>query len=989
MITHRSRAFAHVFTFVSIAGLLWTPCWAQKTIIHNAEQPHSPEEAAATMRVPEGVRVTLFAGEPDVMQPIGFCLDDRGRLWVAEAYNYPEHGTKAGDRIVILEDSDGDGRHDQRTVFYEGLNYVSGIEVGFGGVWVMSPPFFYFIPDRNADDVPDESPQLLLDGFGNHANAHNMANALAWGPDGWLYGTHGRTNWSMVGTPGTPDDQRERFDGGVYRYHPTQHVWEPFADGTTNPWGIDWNDVGDAFICNCVNPHLFQVIQGAHYEPWRGRQSSQYAYQRIDTIADHFHYVGLGNVRNGIGSADEDAAGGGHAHCGTMIYLGDHFPSSYRNQLFTNNIHGRRVNNDLLRRSGSGYVASHGADLMRSDDPWFMGVTLTYGPSGEIYVSDWSDTGECHSTRNTRKSTGRVFRLTYLANKLDPVDLSKRDSQELVELQLHDNDWMVRHARRILQERAYSGQSMLAVHERLWEIVSDELPVRKRLRALWALRVTQGLSPQSLLAFLNDPGEEIRVWAIRFSCENGQPNAGLLTKLKEMAADDLSAKVRLELASALQRIPRSSRWPIAETLASHGEDAQDQNLPLMIWYGVEPLIDDDLVRYVGIAVESAIPRVRENIARRIASAPDAVTGMELLLGRIAEDAKEGTHRDLIAGLLLGLEGQRTVKMPDHWPAAYRRLQQTNNDEVRDRSIQLAMRFQDRNAIESLQRIASDPTAATGRRQRVIAALVEGQTPGFADRLLELIDDRSVRADVLRGLSHYDHGEISKAILDRYSAFTPDEKRVAIQTLASRIPWAIHLLDALESGEIVKADLDALAARQLRSLNNQKINSRLKEVWGEIRETPKQKSRQIAVLREMLSSENLRDADHSRGRELFVKRCASCHRFFGEGGAIGPDITGAQRTNLDYLLENIVDPSASVAKEFQMRIVRTIDGRVITGLVESKSDRSITIVNANDRFTLPLEEVEEEKQSSESVMPSGLLEGLDDRQIRDLFGYLQR
>ena len=126
---------------------------------------------------------------------------------------------------------------------------------------------------------------------------------------------------------------------------------------------------------------LFQVIQGAHYEPWRGRKSSQYAYQRIDTIADHLHFVGLGNVRNGLGSDAEDAAGGGHAHCGTMIYLGDSFPASYRNQLFTNNIHGRRINNDLLRRKGSGYVASHGPDLMRSQDPWFMGVTLAYGPA--------------------------------------------------------------------------------------------------------------------------------------------------------------------------------------------------------------------------------------------------------------------------------------------------------------------------------------------------------------------------------------------------------------------------------------------------------------------------------------------------------------------------------------------------------------------------------------------------------------------------------
>ena len=178
----------------------------------------------------------------------------------------------------------------------------------------MSPPIFYFIPDRNGDDVPDSKPEVLLDGFGNHANSHNLANGFAWGPDGWLYGTHGRTNWSRIGNPGTSDDQREQFDGGVYRYHPVRHEWEPYADGTTNPWGIDWNDFGEGFVCNCVNPHLFHVIQGAHYEPWRNRSSSQYAYARIDTIADHLHFVGKQNVRDGLGSNEEDAAGGGHRH---------------------------------------------------------------------------------------------------------------------------------------------------------------------------------------------------------------------------------------------------------------------------------------------------------------------------------------------------------------------------------------------------------------------------------------------------------------------------------------------------------------------------------------------------------------------------------------------------------------------------------------------------------------------------------------------------
>ena len=585
----------------------------------DADQPLPPTEAARKMVVPEGFQVTLFAGEPDVKQPIGFCIDDRGRLWVAEAYNYPQHGTRPGDRIVIFEDTDGDGRFDKRTVFYDKLNYVTGIEVGFGGAWVMSPPYFYFIPDGDGDDKPDGAPRVLLDGFGNHANAHNLANGFAWGPDGWLYGTHGRTNFSKPDKPGTPNEQRQQFDGGVYRYHPVRHVWEPFADGTTNPWGIDWDDYGQAFVCNCVNPHLFHAMQGAHYEPGRGRASSQYAYQRIDTIADHLHFIGTKNVRDGIGSEAEHEAGGGHAHCGTMVYLGDNWPARYRNTVFMNNIHGKRINNDILLRRGSGYIATHGSDLMLSKDPWYMGVTLCYGPDGAVYASDWSDTGECHSTKNTRRHTGRIFKIAYGATKATPIDVARLSDVQLVERQLHRNDWHVRHARRLLQERFAQGRDMTAVHQQLRALFVDQESAPRKLRALWALHATGGLDDEFLIAQLGHDSQYIRAWAVRLLCEDRDPPTAALARFRELAADGDSPFVRRHLASALQRLRPADRWPIAEALVARGEDADDANLPLMIWYGIEPLVEDNLARFVGLAAKSKIPLIQKHIARRAAS----------------------------------------------------------------------------------------------------------------------------------------------------------------------------------------------------------------------------------------------------------------------------------------------------------------------------------------------------------------------------------
>ncbi len=953
------------------------------------EAPLLPAQAARTMQVPQDVQVTLFAGEPDVMQPIGFCIDDRSRLWVAEAFNYPDKGSHS-DRIIILADSDGDGQHDERKVFLEGLNYVTGIEVGFGGAWVMSPPNFYFIPDRDQDDVPDGPPEIVLDGFGNHANAHNIANGFAWGPDGWLYGTHGRTNWSTIGKPGASEAERIRFDGGVYRYHPVRRVWEPYADGTTNPWGIDWNDYGAAFVCNCVNPHLFQVIQGAHYEPWRGRESSQFAYQRIDTIADHLHFVGLKDVRSGLGSAEEDAAGGGHAHCGTMIYLGDNFPSEYRNTLFTNNIHGRRINNDILQRNGSGYTASHGADLMRSQDPWFMGVSLAYGPAGEIYVSDWSDTGECHSMRNTRKETGRIFRLTYGDVVAPTVDLSKLSNAQLVELQWHANDWYVRHARRLLQERSIAGTDMTVIHASLVETFSDqESKTTHKLRALWALHVTGGLNESWLWQALTHDSEDVRAWAVTLLCDEGQPSLASLQRLVALAKQDESPLVRLSLASALQRIGLSQRWELAAALANREEDEVDENLPLMIWYGCEPLVNEDLVQFEHLGAAANISRVRINVARRIMDSKHQVAGLELLIQRLGQPAcEDAVAADVLDGLLQGVEGERQVAMPDAWPAAYRRLANSRTEIVRDRAVSLAVVFNDQSAMNRLRKVAHDASADDVDRRRAVKALVTKRLAGWDAELIELLSDRGLRAEALRGLVSFNHPQTAEAILRHYGDLSSSEKQTALLTLASREAWALALLVAIEANQVPVGDLTAYPVRLMRQLGNETIASKLTRLWGAVRESPQERAEQISKVKQWLGAGVLSQADRQHGAELFVKQCAACHKFFGQGGEIGPDITGAQRHNLDYLLENIIDPNAAVSKDYQMEIVLTADGRVVTGLVESTSEQTLVVQTVNERVVLPLAEIAERKQSRDSIMPQGLLDALSDEEIRDLIAYVQ-
>lgn len=570
------------------------------------QEPLTPAETVQKLRVPEGFKVTLFAGEPDLVQPVAFSIDDRGRIWAVEGLAYPKWEPK--DRIVILEDVDNDGAFDKKTLFIDKLTYVTGIETGHGGVYVTAPPQMLFIPDRDRDDKPDGAPEVVLDGFGLEGK-HNIVNGFTWGPDGWLYAGHGRTSISDIGPPGTSPEKRIRYDGGVWRYHPVRKVFEPFCDGTTNPWGVAFDLHGEAFISTCVDVHLYHAIQGAHYEPWRNRASSRYAFKRIDAIADHLHYKGAIATSRG-GPPEQLALGGGHAHSGTLIYLGDSFPEQYRGTLFTNNIHGKRVNNDLPRRRGSGFAAGHGPDFLISDDPMHMGLLVQMGPDGSVFVSDWYDRGECH-TRNPHQLTGRIYKVSYGERRPPPRDLAALGDAELVELQFHKNDWIVTRARRLLQERGPKPATHAALRKAL-----DERPgVPEKLRALWALHATGGLPDPG--AFLTHPEEYLRAWAVRLDLEDAEPSRAEV--LLEMAKKDPSPVVRLHLASACQRMSVAARFPILEALAQRLEDAEDPNLPLMVWYALEPWVAANRDAAVELTKKPLLPPLREFIARRLIS----------------------------------------------------------------------------------------------------------------------------------------------------------------------------------------------------------------------------------------------------------------------------------------------------------------------------------------------------------------------------------
>ncbi|MEO6807563.1 MAG: PVC-type heme-binding CxxCH protein [Isosphaeraceae bacterium] len=942
-----------------------------------------PDAAAKAMTVPDGFAVTLFAGEPDVVQPIAFTIDDRDRLWVAEAYSYPRRvpDDQAKDRILIFEDTDGDGRFDSRKVFIDTLNLVSGLEVGFGGVWVGAAPELLFIPDRDLDDVPDGKPIVKLDGWGHH-DTHETLNSFTWGPDGWLYGCHGVFTHSRVGPPGTPDANRTPLNAGVWRFHPTTHRFEVFAQGTSNPWGVDFDEHGQAFLTACVIPHLYHVIQGGRYERQAGQHFNPYTYDDIKTIADHRHYLGAAPH---AGNGRSDAAGGGHAHAGALIYQGGAWPAPYRGSIFMNNIHGARINRDLLIPEGSGFNGRHAPDLVKANDLWSQIVSLRSGPDGNVYMIDWYDKNQCHhnDVNAHDRTNGRIFKVVYGDPKPVRVDLARMSDVDLVGLLSHQNDWFARHARRILQERGRIDPKARTELRRLaFNADLDTI----RLQGLWALHGTGGLDEAMIARGLNDPAPHNRAWTIQLAMETKAPSSETLGRFAELAKDDSSPVVRLYLASALQRMPPERRWDVLNHLIHHANDANDHNLPLMSWYAAEPLAEIDMRRAANLAAGSRIPLIRSFMTRRIASI-GTFDAFALLVDQLGQAETSSARLTMLQGVNEALKGRQALAMPPGWAKVSTALRNDVDPGVRSQATTLGVTFGDPAALTSLRAIIEDGKAANPQRIDALTALLKVRDPHLPSALHALLGDPLLRSSALRGLASFNDPETPRLILKGYNTYTRAERRDALNTLASRVKTAKALMAAVIANQVPSSDLSADLVRQLRNLDDPELDAKVAEVWGAVHVSDKDTVERITAYRTLLTSQPNQPPDPVLGRAVFDKTCAQCHTLFDAGGKVGPDLTGSNRADLDYLLSNVLDPNALIGKDYQAHIIALTDGRVLTGLLRGEDKNAVTLVTANETITIPKPEIEDRRTSDKSMMPEDLWTPLSPHEVRSLVRYL--
>ncbi|WZO96284.1 c-type cytochrome [Isosphaeraceae bacterium EP7] len=954
----------------------------------------TPEQARAKMTLAQGISAGVFASEPMVRQPVAACFDERGRMWVIEYLQYPNpaglkpvkvdqflrteydrvpepppKGPRGADRIKILEDTDGDGVADKSTVFLEGLNLATGIAVGRGGVFIGQAPYLLFYPDKDRDDRPDGDPEVLLSGFGLQ-DAHATLNSLTWGPDGWLYGAQGSTVTAKI--------RGIEFQQGIWRYQVESKRFELFAEGGGNTYGLDFDRTGNLFGSSNGGFIAFHMVQGGYY--WKGF-AKHGPLHNPNTFGyfDAIRYVGT--------------KVGGHVTPGGIIYKGGAFPAEFDGAFIGGNLLANAVYWHTLTQDGSTFAGKFAGTLLDSHDPWFRPVDHLVGPDGAVYVVDWHDKRASHldPRDNWDRSNGRIFRITHGAGKATaPFDLAAKSTAELVALRTSRNDWYAAEARRILADRRDPGAIPA-----LKALLADDRDETLACRDLWMLNICGALDDAYAESVLSHPVAAVRRWTVRLLGDDRRMNATLRGKLLALASDDPDATVRSQLAASCQRWDTADALPILGRLASRSEDAGDRFIPMQLWWALERHLGDHADDVVGLMADRDVqgsPIVREILLERLARALGS-RGTEADFSRWTRLLEAAPSRDqvdrLIAGLEKGLEGRKIDEVPPALAHSMRTLAAADTPSVAQ--LRLAIRLGVDDAYARAVVLAGERGTPEVDRIALIEILGQRPEPAGEVALLKLIGSdqaQAPRTAAVAALGGYDRPAIADALVALVPGLPAAIRDRVVDVLCSRKSWAGTLVGAIEAGKIPVKDIRAAQVIKIAQLSDPALTSRLEGVWGRVpTSNSAEKARRIAEVRGMLPEGD--KGDPKRGVLVFREHCATCHLLHGEGTAIGPDLTGAERGDLDFLLTSLVAPGAVIRKEYQAQTVAIDDGRVLTGLIVEESPAAITLLDANRQKTvIPRDGIEELKLSETSLMPEGILDKLNEGQVRDLFRYLQ-
>lgn len=1011
----------------------------------------SPEEARAKMSVPEGYEVRCFAHEPMVQNPVAMTWDHRGRLWVVEAYEYPNgspHPAPFGaeakddqyhplpklgdaiprDRVIILEDTDNDGTADKRTVFVEGLNLASAIICGDNGIYVGQQPHLIHFRDDDSDDKPDAW-RVVLTGFGRE-DTHELVNSFTWGPDGWLYMTHGVFTHSKVRRPGQPESEGFKFDAGIGRARPMSREkeghweFEVFADGTSNPWGCDYDAAGNFFVSACVIDHFFHMAPGGIYVRQGGAPENPYSYELLPSIVKHKHFRA--------------------AYAGVQIYQGGRYPADTHGHAFIGNIHDNAIHEEIITPVGASFKCEPRRDFLRANDGWFRPVSTQTGPDGFLWIMDWCDKYPCYQNAKANpegvdRERGRIWRVVttqsgsvvpasagsenvppkggttkHASRPSNDLDLRKLSTADLVKTLEHPNNWMRRMARRMLVEKTDQEgikqklllqEASLAHLDSFWTLgqLHSFVPFmeaagdaeRKPAHFVWIARFIGDYAANALRNGLSTDPDSV-AWA-------GQFMDGIANVNDQQIQAAVACAVRQGLTGYLTKpTPAKLPKPVfdAANVASALEIAAnrqklDPYLSNAIWLAIEPIVasaDRDWLDWFAsyapspLSSQHASPVLIQKTMRRLCDTrkPENLDLAVEFCDKIA------THDILLShalnGLVKGQEGG-VIKPEKDVSASLAKWRSHENADVRKHAQTLAVLWGDAVAVKEMIAVLHDGSKPEKERITVLQSLQKVRTDAVKDGLMPLLTPQTSTAlavAAIRAAADLGGDEFIAPLLQQSASKDFNVRNAAIEALSNRDTWTKALLNAILEQKVSASGFPAPVRRALATHKDKAIRDLAFKVLGAWQDSSDDVKSLIAQKKEACLTG---EPDLANGKMIFTATCMVCHEFHGGGQKVGPDLIGSGRSNLDALLANVIDPNQIIGNGYENISVSTKDGRTLAGRIVEDTPGHVKLLGAGGAAqVVPRDQIATLTNTKQSLMPMGF-GNLPDAAFRDLIWYI--
>ncbi|MBL9115609.1 MAG: c-type cytochrome [Verrucomicrobiaceae bacterium] len=946
--------------------------------------PKSPDEAYKSFSHRKDVAIDLIAHEPEVTQPLYISFDSRGRMWVTQYRQYqfpaglkivsydqhlrakfdrvpepPPKGPKGADIVTVHEDTNGDGLYDKTKVVLEGLNIATAAITGNGGFYVMNPPYLLFYPDANADDVPDADPVVELSGFGLE-DTHSVATSLQWGPDGWLYGATGSTT---TGDVSSATSKHVKWEGQhIWRFHPVKKTFQIYAEGGGNTMSLDIDSKGRVF-----SGTNHGGTRGMHYElgsygvkGWgkHGPPMNPYSFE----FFEHMKHEG-------------DTKRFPQAF---TIYEGGLLGSNYEGYIIAPNSLLNKVYVSEQIPDGSTFRTKDHENLMETSDRWFRPVCIAAAPDGCVYIGDWYDTRLSHvrPVDDWSKKDGRIYRIRPASGApvLQKFDLSKVSADELIGYLSHQNEWFRKQA-----QLEIGWRKLTELTPKLKALALDQKNDRA-LDAMFALHQLNALDDETNAQLLSHADPYVRRWAVRHTVTEMKATMAMLPK---RAAVETHPEVQTMLAAAAKRLPSTTGLAILAALVDH----DDSRLQTMLWWLTEARCENDREAVLAVFSNKAAwkHKLPGYLGKRWAMAGGSLN-LESCAKLAALAPDDEARKKVVEGIAAAFEGGEIPQLPDSL-AGYFKAQGDD--------LTLAMRSGDKKAIEEGLKLVANKSRPSAKRAATAVTLAELGNKKVLDAIAPVFQaggNESLKRALLPAVAKFDDHKLINLMIDGWESRMAGDKALreaALRMFASRKEWAGMVLAKVDAWQIPAKHFTPDIVRQLAALNDENINATIEKHWtgmlavAPTAEVEKEAERIKSVLKSGVG-------DPMMGKLQFNIRCAICHKLFGEGNDVGPELTGYDRSSMDFWLHNILTPSLEIREGFGNYVIKLKSGQVLSGIIAKQDATGVQIRDAANQLSqVKQAEIDKMEASPVSLMPPMLTAGMSDADLRDLFAWLMK